>query len=112
MGTYLYNYVQLCTLMYMRSNDLRANLKDALDAVIRGERVTFSRAGVTFEIVLFASGQTGNSDGLQKQPQGLRAQSGPNEGSASPRPVIRFCKNNHSIPAGRDRCLGKRCKFS
>lgn len=33
--------------------------------------------------------------------------------SAIPKEFIpRFCKNGHPIPAGRDKCLGKGCKYS
>lgn len=89
-------------------------MKSSFDRAAKGHLVIVERGGIDFAIVRqdlqdtavkhFVSGKAiENKKQLGKARSMLERQ---NEKSMG------FCKNGHPIPEGRDKCLGKGCKYS
>lgn len=85
----------------MKVYEFRKDLKQAFDAALRGEEVSIERGGISFS--LKAEGVVGTDSSNTAPIKPVVADAKSNFG---------FCKEGHPIPAGRDKCLGKGCKYS
>jgi len=116
-------YVHKCTVMYMNYNvpAFRARLKEAFNLALAEEPVIIERGGMIFRLEhigsavaletnekthkAIAKNYTENPVEMAKNV--VKVQNDPAFTGA-----MRFCPNGHPKPEGRDRCLGKGCKYS
>lgn len=94
--------------MYMKVYEFRKDLKKYFDIALT-EPVYIERGGVVFKLSSF--GTVSNRE-LVIENDSVLSLNGRTQMKAETLERQRTCKNGHPIPEGRDRCLGKGCKYA
>lgn len=98
--------------MYMKVSEFRKDLKKAFDDALRGETVIIERGGVSFRLMVDPIYIHKEEPTILPPIEiGLRKNISPVIERQKER-SMGFCKNGHPIPEGRDKCLGRGCKYS
>lgn len=96
--------------MYMyKLNEFRQNTRQAFNDAREGHEVVIERYGELYQLVALVDLPLGGSS-FESTPTEVKPLTPKFTPVANSN--LKLCKNGHPIPAGRDRCMGKGCKYS
>lgn len=92
----------------MKVYEFRKDMKRYFDLALGGKEVYIERGGVVYRLSVEGTVLTSNLKdmvvNIDTSEKDIINMTG--------RLLERECKNGHAIPEGRDKCLGKSCKYS